>query len=69
MFMIVVEFSNSTFGLAADIERAPNVEFIPLGGFRFDVCNVCDRRRWSREPVRRGMIRGAVQAGAIARLF
>ena len=30
MFMIRVEFSNLTFGLEADIERVPNVKFIPL---------------------------------------
>ncbi|CAH1666996.1 conserved hypothetical protein [Chelatococcus asaccharovorans] len=30
--MIRVEFSNLTFGLEADIERVPNVKFIPLGG-------------------------------------
>ena len=29
MFMILVEFSNLTFGLEADIERVPNVKFIP----------------------------------------
>ncbi|CAH1652599.1 hypothetical protein CHELA40_10675 [Chelatococcus asaccharovorans] len=28
--MIRVEFSNLTFGLEADIERVPNVKFIPL---------------------------------------
>ena len=34
MFMILVEFSNLTFGLEADIEQVPNVKFIPLGGVR-----------------------------------
>ncbi len=29
--MILVEFSNLTFDLGADIERVSNVEFIPLG--------------------------------------
>ena len=29
MFMILVEFSNLTFGLEADIEQVPNVKFIP----------------------------------------
>ena len=28
--MILVEFSNMTFRLDADIERVPNVKFIPL---------------------------------------
>ncbi|CAH1648966.1 conserved hypothetical protein [Chelatococcus asaccharovorans] len=30
MFTILVEFSNLTFGLAADIKRVPNAKFTPL---------------------------------------
>ncbi|CAH1651928.1 hypothetical protein CHELA40_50528 [Chelatococcus asaccharovorans] len=32
--MIRVEFSNLTFDLEADIERGPNVKFIPLNRYR-----------------------------------
>ena len=32
MLMIRVEFSNVACGIEADIERVPNVKFIPRGG-------------------------------------